>query len=495
VSPAILRTILAGAATATVLLAVAPGCAFADAASGAAGDSTVGGSLSTTVGGPLLADTGTVLPEGAPPLPSYATAQSFVLAEANTGTVLAARDPHGRYAPGGIQKLLTDLTLIPKLDPGDKLVAEADHLGSGGRKAGLKQGAEYSVEDLLYGMLLASGDDAANVLIDSAPGGSTIGLAAMRAEAKRLQANDTLVVNATGSDAQGQVTSAYDTALAAREGLRNGDLARYVSTEQHVAQTSHGPLTWTNDNKLLGKYPGTVGMKSGETAPAGGTYVGAVTRDGRTLLLVLLASADKVAPQAMEMFDWAFALPTDIEPIGDLVEPLASPATSFVTTASALQDLEAGDSDGAASGDTGAGSGTDADQSGSGSTEGSSEASGESVSAAASSGSGGLGFGTEATLSLLLVAFAGVAILLLSARAVPTARGPRPVPASAATGAGGRGAAGSGGAGPRPVRREAPRQPSPARYPGPSRSTARGRATQSGPRPPAGSSPGGRRQR
>lgn len=474
VSPAILRTLVAGAATATLVIGVAPGLASADAAS-----EETPRSLSTTVGGALLADSGTVLPESAPPLPAFATAQSFVLAEAATGEILAARDPHGRYTPGGIQKMLTALTLVPKLDPGDTLLAEAEHLETGGTRLGLQQDTEYTVEDLLYGMLLASGNDAANLLIDAAPGGSTIGLAAMRAEAKRLQASDTVVVNATGLDAQGQVTSAYDAALIAREGLGNRDFARYVSTEQHVAETSHGPLTWTNGNKLLGNYPGAVGVKTGETPPAGGSYVGAVTRDGRTLLLTLLASADKVSPQAMEIFDWAFNLSPELEPVGELVEPLGEPTTSFVTTASAAEALQAADSEatgegsGASSGSpsgTSSGTTSEADAAGDSGSETEPAAAGA---AAASSASGGLGFGTEAVLSMLLVAFAGLAILLLSARATHTSSTPRS-PASAGT---------------RPVRRQPPRPNGPGRSAAPRPRTVPSRPTRSA--RPARSSPSG----
>ena len=125
------------------------------------------------VGGPRLAGRGLVLPPGAPKLPKDLTAHGWLLADLDTGEVLAARDAHGRYPPASTLKMLTALTLLPKLkDRRVLLTATESDVDVDGTRVGLVAKGRYTVDVLFQAMLMASGNDAANALARAA-GGST----------------------------------------------------------------------------------------------------------------------------------------------------------------------------------------------------------------------------------------------------------------------------------------------------------------------------------
>ncbi|MGH8970674.1 MAG: D-alanyl-D-alanine carboxypeptidase family protein, partial [Actinomycetes bacterium] len=165
------------------------------------------------VGGPRLGSTGVVVdaPAGTRPLPRL-SARSFVLADAGSGDVLAARDPHGRLRPASTQKILTALTLLPELDPATVYTATFDDANVEGSKVGVVPDATYTVHNLFEGLILMSGNDAANALARAA-GGVRRTVAKMNTTARELGALDTTVRNPSGLDAPGQLTSAYDLAL------------------------------------------------------------------------------------------------------------------------------------------------------------------------------------------------------------------------------------------------------------------------------------------
>ncbi len=170
------------------------------------------------VGGRALAGTGVVVEPGAPALPQVAAA-SWLVADLESGAVLAAKDPHGQYAPASTLKALTALTLIPEL-PADRVVqASFDDVNVEGSKVGVNEGVPYPVHELFAAMMMVSGNDAANVLA-SAAGGQERTAALMNAKAEDLGALDTRAVNPHGLDAPGQVSSAYDLALIGRAGCR-----------------------------------------------------------------------------------------------------------------------------------------------------------------------------------------------------------------------------------------------------------------------------------
>ncbi len=308
------------AATAAVLLAAASPAA----AQGA-----------EVVGGDDLAGTGVVVEPGAPALPQVAAA-SWLVADLESGDVLAAKDAHGEYAPASTLKALTALTLIPEL-PADRVVqASFDDVTVEGSKVGVNEGVPYPVGELFAALMMVSGNDAANVLA-SAAGGQRRTAELMNAKAEELGALDTTAVNPHGLDAPGQVSSAYDLALIGRAGLEDPDFARYVSTEQaSIAAPGGKRIATANKNKLLYRYPGALGIKNGYTDAARASFIGAAERDGRRLVVTLMKADPRVFDEAVKLLDWGFSA-TAATAVGELVTPeptaSATPAPVAGTTA------------------------------------------------------------------------------------------------------------------------------------------------------------------
>lgn len=283
---------------------------------------------SDPVGGPLLGTTGVAVQAapGTPALPKL-SALSFVLADATTGEILAAKDPHGRLRPASTLKTLTAVTLLPRLDPATVYTAQWEDAHVDGSKVGIVPGGTYTVHDLFQGMFLISGNDAANALANAA-GGVPQTVALMNAKAKQLGALDTTVVNPSGLDADGQLTSAYDLALFARAGLSRPDFRAYVSTiRSHFPGKMPAPgkprptFEIFTQNRLVLNYPGAIGVKTGWTTLARGTFSGAATRGGRTLIATVMHTGLRSWKDSAALLDWGFANASRLTPVGTLVEP------------------------------------------------------------------------------------------------------------------------------------------------------------------------------
>lgn len=277
------------------------------------------GELTRPVGGALLGSSGIVVAPGSPPLPDIKAA-GWLVADLDTGEVLAARDPHGRYAPASTLKTLTALALIPRLSR-DRLVTPTfDDINIEGSRVGLVQEVAYPVSELFSALLMVSGNDAANVLA-SAAGGQQRAAALMNDRATELGALDTLAVNQHGLDAPGQVSSPYDLALITRAGLVDPDFARYLSIRQTTVAAPGGQrMEIASKNKLLRGYDGTLGGKNGYTNAARASYVGAAERDGRRLVVSLMKADPKVFDEAASLLDWGFSARA-AQPVGVLVQP------------------------------------------------------------------------------------------------------------------------------------------------------------------------------
>ena len=284
------------------------------------------------VGGPLLTGHGVVvrpLP-GAPALPTDLTSSSWLVADLDTGQVLAAKAPHERYLPASTLKTLTAVTLIPRLDPNQMVKATYQDAVVDGSRVGLVPGMSYSVRKLMTAMLVVSGNDAADALADAAGGiGKTVRL--MNAEATHLQAYDTFARTPSGLDGPGESTSAYDLALIARAGLQMPDFRKYVGTvKSTVPAPHHKHFQIYTHNRLLTTYRGAIGVKNGYTVAANATYVGAATRHGHTIVVTLMHANPYFWPEARSLLDWGFAAEGKVEPVGTLVDPqtTAPPASA-----------------------------------------------------------------------------------------------------------------------------------------------------------------------
>ena len=248
-----------------------------------------------------------------PPIPATVTATSFVVADAATGRVLAERAPHQRLRPASTLKILTALALMPRLDPAAVHVSAAGELAAlnsdepGSSAVGVRPGLSYRVSDLWNGVFLRSGNDAIATLAHIA-GGVPATLDLMRDTARRLHAGDTVVVNADGYDADGQVSTAYDLALMARAGLQDPGFRSYCGlTRARFPGNKNTTYEIDNENRLLGKYPGMIGVKNGYTSLAHHTFVGAAQRDGRTLIVTIMDAGLDIYKQTATLLDWGFA--------------------------------------------------------------------------------------------------------------------------------------------------------------------------------------------
>jgi D-alanyl-D-alanine carboxypeptidase (penicillin-binding protein 5/6) len=278
-----------------------------------------------TVGGEQLDTRGLVAADDVPPLPGPLAASGWLVADAGTGTVLAARDPHGRYYPASTLKTLTMLTLASRLDPAQEVVGTPEDEQVEGSRVGLVAGGRYSVGFLLQALILQSGNDAANALARAA-GGTAATVAAMTGTAESIGAYDTVVGGPSGLDVAGQSSSPYDLALIFRELVEDPVTAAVLTTP--TAQVPEVPgrapgFQIQNQNPLAG-YPGTLGGKTGFTDAARHAFVTAAERDGRRLVVSVLDTENqplRAADQAALLLDWGFAVPPGTEGVGRLVEP------------------------------------------------------------------------------------------------------------------------------------------------------------------------------
>ncbi len=273
------------------------------------------------IGGDRLATRGVVVSAGAPALPATFAA-GWLVADLTTGEVLAARDPHGRYAPASTLKVLTAETLIPNLDPTKLVQPTWDDVNVEGSRVGIVQKMRYSVKDLFTAMLVVSGNDAANALA-TANGGLATTLAQMNAEAKRLNAFDTRAMNANGLDHPKQLSSPYDLALIGRAAMQSSAFRGYVATKRHYLPAPGNKTIYiASHNRLLWNYDGAIGIKNGYTTRARATFVGAATRGGHTLIVTLMKTNPRYWPEAAALLNWGFkAKAAGIEPVGQLVDP------------------------------------------------------------------------------------------------------------------------------------------------------------------------------
>jgi D-alanyl-D-alanine carboxypeptidase (penicillin-binding protein 5/6) len=298
-------------------------------------------SSATVIGGAELGGRGVVV--NYPASGSYkrlpdVQASAWVIADAGTGQVLAAKDPHGQFLPASTLKVLTAVSLIPVLNPDSTVTATKLAATQTPNDIGLLAGHSYQVSDLFTALLTISANDAA-VALTQATGSLPRGMALINAEARHLQADDTNAIDPNGLDAPGQHTSAYDLALIARAALQLPAFMKYDQTEGGLFPiTAHKKVGLWNQNALLTDYPGGIGGKIGWTSAAGATYVGMARRNGVTLIVALLhCPALTEINSAEKLLDWGFAEDGKVAPAGTLVQPLPTAAQQAAALAAAAK--------------------------------------------------------------------------------------------------------------------------------------------------------------
>jgi len=239
--------------------------------------------------------------------PPQISGLSAAILEEPCGRAVYTLKEHTTYPPASLAKMMTAVVAAKKGDMSQIITSPIDggalSMATDGTVIGLTLGEQLTLRDLLYGMLMRSGNDAA-LTIAAAIGGSEPGFVQMmNEEAITLGLTDTNFTNPHGLDDPRLYTSAYDIARIGIEVLRNPDLAQIVRTKEYTPAWDNGPLE--NINLFLGHFDGAIGIKTGYTDTAGQTIVAAAERDGRTLVASVMHSGDEYV-DAGALLDWAF---------------------------------------------------------------------------------------------------------------------------------------------------------------------------------------------
>lgn len=279
------------------------------------------------VGGSRMGECGAVAPEGQP-APPETTAASWVVQDLDTGDVVAAKNPHARERPASLIKTLLALVVVNTFKPDDVIHPTPEDTSQECTCVGIVAGGTYTVDQLLHGLLMHSGNDVAHALA-TALGGVSQATEKMNAMAASLGAKDTRATTPSGLDAPGTSTSAYDLSLVFHAAMKQPEFAAAVATRgyQFPAQPGKPAFGIVNDNKLLGTYPGFLGGKTGFTDDARHTYVGGAARDGKRLAVVMVRAEQRptlVVDQAAQLLDYGFsAEKAGAKPVGQLVPTIA----------------------------------------------------------------------------------------------------------------------------------------------------------------------------
>jgi D-alanyl-D-alanine carboxypeptidase (penicillin-binding protein 5/6) len=244
----------------------------------------------------------------APPAPAVGSA-SGVVVDLDSGKVLWAKDDQSQRAPASLTKILTAYVVLKNVkDLDETAVITPDARAALGSRIYAEEGWTFTVRDLLWGLLLQSGNDAAIALAHKeSPDGTVQGFMDLANKtAAQLGAMQTHFVNPHGYDEAGHVTTARDLALITMAAMKIPTFAQIVGSKTHdIAWGDGGRHTFFNHNKLLWRYPGTVGVKTGFTDAAGHGLVSAVHKDSGTLITVLMDSPDHYA-ESIALYDWGF---------------------------------------------------------------------------------------------------------------------------------------------------------------------------------------------
>ncbi|MEH3132988.1 MAG: serine hydrolase [Mycolicibacterium neoaurum] len=266
-----------------------------------------------TIGtGSAGADIGVNQPVGSLPIPD-GPAQAWVVADLDSGAVLAAKDEYARHPPASTIKVLLALVALDELPLEATVVADEADTKVECNCAGVAPGVTYTARQLLEGLLLVSGNDAANTLATML-GGRPAALEKMNAKAAAIGARATTAGSPSGLDGPGIDiwSSPHDLAVIFRAAMANPAFAAITAQPTAVFPGRNGDRILVNQNELLTRYPGMLGGKTGFTDMARKTFVGAAQRDGRRLVVAMMFGLVREGgptywDQASALLDWGFA--------------------------------------------------------------------------------------------------------------------------------------------------------------------------------------------
>ncbi|OYN82216.1 D-alanyl-D-alanine carboxypeptidase family protein [Mycolicibacterium sphagni] len=260
-----------------------------------------------------IANADTDQPPGSVPIPD-GPASAWIVADMDTGQVLAGRDMYAAHPPASTIKTLLALTVLDELpDLNATVVANNNDTLVECNCAGVRPGRTYTARQLLDALLLVSGNDAANTLADML-GGFDAAVDKMNAKAVAVGATNTHAATPSGLDGPGGSgwTTPHDLAAIFRAAMANPVFAQITSQPSAMFPTDTGDKPLINQDELLARYPGAIGGKTGFTDAARKTFVGAADRGGRRLVIAMMyglihEGGPTYWDQAAALLDWGFA--------------------------------------------------------------------------------------------------------------------------------------------------------------------------------------------
>jgi serine-type D-Ala-D-Ala carboxypeptidase (penicillin-binding protein 5/6) len=285
--------------------------------------------------GRLAATLAAVLALGGP-LPSSAAAppeipaRAWLLVDASDGTELAAQSANTRAPVASATKLMTAYAARRDLPLKKRVVAPPYQALAAESLVGLRAGERITVRDLLYGLILASGNDAAVALAEAAAGSQERFVAEMNRDARRLGLRDTSYANPIGLDQPGNYSSARDLVRLATELREDPFFRKLFDTAETTVHSGGRSIHLTNRNTLVRTVPWVNGVKTGYTLGAGYVLVGSGTRKGVTLVSAVLGAGSESEREAatLELLDYGFDR-YGREQVVDRGERLASPSVRY----------------------------------------------------------------------------------------------------------------------------------------------------------------------
>lgn len=263
-------------------------------------------------GAPTVRADTAVQPPGTAAIPE-GPAPNWIIADLDSGQILAERNGYALHPPASTIKVLLALVALEEVDLNATVVASDADTDVECNCAGIVAGRTYTARQLLDGVLLASGNDAANTLAELLGGGHAA-VAKMNAKATTIGATRTHAATPSGLDGPGGsgVTSPHDLAVIFRAAMANPVFAQIVAQPSAPFPGARGQTVLVTGNELLGRYPGALGGKTGFTNAAKKTYVGAAARNGRRLVIAMMyglvtEGGPTYWDQAATLLDWGFA--------------------------------------------------------------------------------------------------------------------------------------------------------------------------------------------
>lgn len=246
--------------------------------------------------------------------------RSAILMDADSGTIIYEKNSHDKLPPASITKIMTMVLIMEALDEGrikltDKVSTSEYAASMGGSQIFLEPGEEMTVQDMLKGIALASGNDASVAMAEKLAGTEQEFVRMMNDKAKQLGLKNTHFVNPNGLPAADHYTSAHDIAIMSKELLKHREITQYTGLYQdYLRKDSDKPFWLVNTNKLVRFYSGADGLKTGYTSEAKFCLSATAMRDGFRIIAVVMGEPNTKTRNAevSQLFDYAFAQYTNL---------------------------------------------------------------------------------------------------------------------------------------------------------------------------------------